>query len=109
MVVVVVQFYENLVLSLNNGDGWIYLIILKILLTPNLHLGWLLTSLSLSATSLLCSISASQVFFGLPIFLVHSTSRSNAPLRELLLSFLNTCPYQWMIVYVAYLFYYVFL
>ena len=41
--VVVVQLL-NLVLSLNNGGGRIYLILLEIVLTPNLHLERLLAS-----------------------------------------------------------------
>ena len=37
-VVIVVQSITNLVLSVNYGGGRIYLIILEIVLTPNLHL-----------------------------------------------------------------------
>ena len=71
------------VLSPNNGGGQIYLIILEIVLTPNLHHGRLLTSLTFSPTFLLSSISAfSHVFYGLPLFYVPFISRSNACLRE---------------------------
>ena len=86
-------FYPGL--SLNNGGGRIYLIILEIVLTPNLHLEWLLASLTFSPTFLLYSTTVlSQVFFGLPLFIVPFTLKSNALLRKLFLSFLNTCPYQ---------------
>ena len=93
VVVVVVQFFYP-VLSPNNGGGRIYLIP-TIVLTPNLHLERLLALLLLSQAFLLCYKTAiSQVFFGLPLFLVPFTFRSNALLRKLFLSFLNTCPYQ---------------
>ena len=74
----------NPILSQNNGVGWIYLIILEIVLTPNLHLERLLASPAFSPTFLLCSITAvSHVFFCLPLFLVPFTLRSNVPLRKL--------------------------
>ena len=51
--------------------------------------------LSFSPTFLLCSITdVSQVYFGLPLFIVHFTLRSNAILRKWFLSYVNTCPYQ---------------
>ena len=62
------QFFYNTVLSLNNGGGQISLIILEMIITPNLHLEWLFTSLLFSPTFLLCSITAfSLVSFGLYI------------------------------------------
>ena len=58
-------------LSPNNGGGQIYPIVLEIVLTPNLHLERLLASFLLSPPFLHCSITAlSQIFFGLPIFIV---------------------------------------
>ena len=79
MVLVIDQILLKPLLSLNNGGGQIYLIILKIVLTPKLHLERLLASLSFSPTFLLCSITAfSQVFFSLHLFLVPFTAKSNA-------------------------------
>ena len=48
----------NPVLSLNDGGGQIYLILLEIVLTPNLRLEQLLASLSFSPTFLLCTVTA---------------------------------------------------
>ena len=84
-------------LSPNNGGGKMFLIILKIVATPNLHLLQLLASFAFSPTFQLCSITAtSQVFIGLPLFLVPFTLKSNALLRKLFLSipFSYHCPYQ---------------
>ena len=90
VVVVVVQLFLNSVLSPNIGGGQIYLILPEIVLSPNLNR--FLASLSFSTTFLLCSTTAfSQVFTGQPFRL---TLKTNAPLRKLFLSFLNTCPYQ---------------
>ena len=81
-----VFFYP--VLSLNNGGGRIYLIILQMELTANLHLERLLASLSFTPTFLLCSITAFC-----QVFLVPFTLKCNL-LRKLFLSFLKTCSYQ---------------
>ena len=89
------HFFLLQVLSPNNGGGRTYLILLEIALIPYLHHERLLASLSFSPTFLLYSTTAvSQVFFGLPIFLVPFTLRSNALLRKLFLPFLNTYPCQ---------------
>ena len=72
--------------------GQIYLILLEIVLTHNLHLERLLASLALSQTFLLSSTTAfSEIFFGLPLFLVAFTLKYNALLGKLFLSFLNAC------------------
>ena len=83
-VVVVVLFIKNPVLSLNDGGGRIYLIILEIVLTHNLHLERLLVLFN--PTFLLCSTTAfSQVFFGLPLFLVHFTLKIWCPSQKIVL------------------------
>ena len=62
---IVVRFLKNPALSLNNEGGRIYLIMLEIVISPNLHLERSLASLSFSLTFLLCSMTAfSLVFFG---------------------------------------------
>ena len=69
IVVVVAQFFMQFCLR-KNEYGCIYLILLEIVLTSNLHLEMLLSSLRFSPTFLLCSATAfTQVFLGLPIFL----------------------------------------
>ena len=76
VVVVVVQFFLNPVLSPNNRGSRIYIILVEIVLTPNLHLERLLALLVFSPTFLLCSIATfSLVFSGLPLFLVPFTFR----------------------------------
>ena len=68
-----------------------YLIFLEIVLTHNLHIERLLASLLYSTPFLLCSTtSLSQVFIGLPFFLVPFTLRSNAILEKFFISFFFT-------------------
>ena len=74
----------NPVLSPNNGVGLIFLILLEIVLTHNLQLDRLLSSLAFNHNFLLWSTTAfCEVFLGLPHFLVHFKLKSNAKIRQL--------------------------